>query len=79
MIPVMPTVLVLLHSDHPMAGGLLERAAYGIMLQKAAVGNEAGTFVPLPEPGRVFIPMRRIDMIQFLPDGALEDRTEKRS
>lgn len=62
-------VLVSLAEDQMVTGRLLSLKPHGIQVDRVSISNE-GKFVALPHPGIAFIPMRRVLMIQYLPDDA---------
>ena len=67
--PAPRKVLVSLAEDQMLTGRLLDTKAYGIQVDRVSISNE-GKFAALPFPGIAFIPMRRVLMIQYLPDDA---------
>lgn len=62
-------VLVSLAEDQMVTGRLLYMKPHGIQVDRVSITNE-GNFIALPYPGIAFIPMRRVLMIQYLPDDA---------
>lgn len=61
--------LISLAEDQMITGRITELRSYGIQVDRVSISNE-GKFAALPYPGTAFIPMRRVIMIQYLPDDA---------
>ena len=66
------SVHVSARGDITYQGILLGLNSTGLKVGRVSVARGAGPFQPLPEPRIVFLPMGRVEVIQYLPDGTIK-------
>ena len=63
-------VLISLMEDQSVMGVLTRHDSLGIELENSKVSYE-GTYRDVPEPGKLWVPIGRVVMLQYLPDDYL--------